>query len=506
MTDKNSNRSRRRNKGQASAPIKPKTRGLVGGCLSILSDANMAAIDTAAKTILWQTGVVGAPQKLAQKACDEGAVINQEGRLQIPPELTSKAISAFAKPLTLYGRKAGLELHLGRGQVYTGTGGAAPLVLDEDGLSYREAGIGDLYKAARLAEALEHIHFFSRPLVARDIETLRDMDIATAFTSLKGTSKHVMTSVSSAKDVEAIADICFTIAGSQEAFREKPFLSLNINHIPPPLRLAEEAVEVMAEAIKFGLPVHCNTFGQLGASSPVPLAGSLAQTCAETLAGLVMAWLVDEKAKAIFGPRPMVTDLRTGAMSGGSGEQALIMAATAQMANYYQLPNSVIAGATDAKTADAQSGFEKSLNITLAAQAGANLITQACGMHAGLMAAALESYVIDSDMAGAILRSLAPIEVSNDTLMVAAIDETAKGAGHFLGHADTYARMHSDFLYPDLACRLPVEAWTQAGAENIHTRARKKVRMILSNPPDIHIPEAIEAALRQKYSLPELDS
>ena len=80
----------------------------------------------------------------------------------------------------------------------------------------------------------------------------------------------------------------------------------------------------------------------------------------------------------------MVTDLRTGAMSGGSGEQALIMAATAQMANYYQLPNSVIAGATDAKTADAQSGFEKSLNITLAAQAGANLITQACGMHAGL--------------------------------------------------------------------------------------------------------------------------
>jgi len=66
--------------------------------------------------------------------------------------------------------------------------------------------------------------------------------------------------------------------------------------------------------------------------------------------------------------------------------------------------------------------------------------------------------------------------------------------------------MHSDFLYPDLACRLPVEAWTQAGAENIPTRARKKVKMILSNPPDIHIPEAIEAALRQKYSLPELDS
>jgi trimethylamine--corrinoid protein Co-methyltransferase len=175
------------------------------------------------------------------------------------------------------------------------------------------------------------------------------------------------------------------------------------------------------------------------------------------------------------------------------------------MANYYQLPNSVIAGATDAKTADAQSGFEKSLNITLAAQAGANLITQACGMHAGLMAAALESYVIDSEMAGAILRSLAPVEVSTDTLMLTAIDETAKGAGHFLGHADTYARMHSDFLYPELACRLPVETWTQAGAEDIHSRARKKVTAILSSPPETHIPKTIETALRQKYALPDLD-
>jgi trimethylamine:corrinoid methyltransferase-like protein len=45
----------------------------------------------------------------------------------------------------------------------------------------------------------------------------------------------------------------------------------------------------------------------------------------------------------------------------------------------------------------------------------------------------------------------------------------------------------------------------QAGAEDTHSRARKKVTAILSNPPDTHIPEAIEAALRQKYALPDLD-
>lgn len=46
------------------------------------------------------------------------------------------------------------------------------------------------------------------------------------------------------------------------------------------------------------------------------------------------------------------------------------MAAGVQMGQYYNLSNSCIAGATDSKIPDAQSGFEKALNVSLAAQAG----------------------------------------------------------------------------------------------------------------------------------------
>ena len=77
--------------------------------------------------------------------------------------------------------------------------------------------------------------------------------------------------------------------------------------------------------------------------------------------------------------------------SGGSGEQALLTAACVQMARHFDLPSSTIAGATDSKIADAQAGYEKALNVTLAAQAGCNFITQACGMQASLMAASLEA-------------------------------------------------------------------------------------------------------------------
>ena len=120
-------------------------------------------------------------------------------------------------------------------------------------------------------------------------------------------------------------------------------------------------------------------------------------------------------------------------MSGGSAEGALAMAACAQMANYYGLPNSTIAGATDSKLADAQSGYEKSLGITLAAQAGSNLVTQAAGMQGSLMGCALESYVIDNDMLGGIMRSLVGIEVSDETLALEAIDQVVHGLGQTAG-------------------------------------------------------------------------
>ena len=78
-------------------------------------------------------------------------------------------------------------------------------------------------------------------------------------------------------------------------------------------------------------------------------------------------------------------------MSGGSGKQALVMATSAQMANYNNLPNSCIARATDNKLADAQSDYEKGKTSTMAALAGSNLVTHAAGMHAGLMVVAFES-------------------------------------------------------------------------------------------------------------------
>ncbi|MDH3666982.1 MAG: trimethylamine methyltransferase family protein [Paracoccaceae bacterium] len=500
MPGKPDGRRGRRTRGGASQSA-PRLAGVEGGRYSPLDPPQIEEIDRTARQLLSEVGLSDAPSVAVDLVTARGGAVTDDLRLTIPDPLIAEALDGFRRAVILHGQVRGHELDLRGTRVHTGTGGAAPSVVDLETGRYRDATLADLYDAARLADRLSNIHFFSRSLVARDMRDTRSLDLNTAYASLAGTAKHVMTSVSEPGHLNDIAEMCFLIAGSADAFRKRPFLSLNINHVTPPLRFAPEAVEILVEAVRLGIPVHCNAFGQLGASSPVTIAGCLAQTVAETLAGMIVAWLANPEAAAIFGARPMITDLRTGAMSGGGGEQALLMAASTQMARHYGLPNSCIAGATDAKAPDAQSGFEKALSVSLAAQAGSNLITQACGMQAGLMGVAFEGYVIDNDMLGAVLRSLSPIAVDPETLSPAEIGAVARGEGHFLGQAQTLARMESDFLYPEIADRRSPDEWEAAGAPDIRASARGRAREILADHRPTHIGSETDAALRARFDI-----
>ena len=107
----------------------------------------------------------------------------------------------------------------------------------------------------------------------------------------------------------------------------------------------------------------------------------------------------------IYNFEPLISDLRTGAMTGGSGEAAVASAAAAQLLNDLGLPSAVSAGITDSKVADIQAGYEKAYTVALSAHAGASMVQLAVGMLGSIMVASSESLVIDDEMCGAILRS-----------------------------------------------------------------------------------------------------
>jgi trimethylamine--corrinoid protein Co-methyltransferase len=188
-------------------------------------------------------------------------------------------------------------------------------------------------------------------------------------------------------------------------------------------------------------------------------------------------------------------------MSAGSAELGLIVAGCAQLAAFYDLPASVAAGMTDAKVPDAQSGAEKALTATLAAQAGASLITEAAGMQASLLATSFESYVIDDDLLAAVQRAVRGIEVTDETLALDVIRDAVAGDGHFLGQPATRAAMRRDYVYPAVGDRDSPATWEAGGAWDVRERARVQVRAVLGTHYPDHVDPEVDDRIRNRFNI-----
>ena len=257
----------------------------------------------------------------------------------------------------------------------------------------------------------------------------------TCYAAISGTSKHVGSSWVQPEHVDESLAMLHRVAGDEARWRARPFVSMSSCFVVPPLRFAEDACRCLEAAVRGGMPVLLLAAGQAGATSPAALAGAVVQEVAEVLAGLVYVNALKPGHPAMLGPWPFVSDLRTGAMSGGSGEQAVLMAACAQMGRFYDLPTGIAAGMADSKLPDAQSGYEKGYTTVLAGHSGANLVYESAGMLASLLGACLESFVIDNDTLGAVNRSVRGVDIDVESLSVETMREVCtEGPNHFLGH------------------------------------------------------------------------
>ena len=501
-------RSGGRNARQAlrAAPIaeekRPVRSGMQGGQYRPLDDAGVKRIHQAALQILDEIGLADAPQSGIDAMTAAGAQLGDDGRLRFSPALVEDMLAKAGRNFPLCAQNPKYDLHPGGSRVHYGTAGAAVHVVDVEKREYRESTLADIYDAARIVETLDNVHFFQRPMVARDLETTLELDINTVYAAMAGTTKHIGASFISVENVHQVLDMLHIASGDEAAWRARPFVSNSNCFVVPPMKFATEACEVMEACIRGGMPVLLLSAGQAGATAPAAIAGTLAQAVAECLAGVVYVNSIAPGHPAIFGTWPFVSDLRTGAMSGGSGEQALITAACGQMAQFYDLPGGSAAGMADAKLPDAQSGYEKGISTVMAGLAGVNLVYESVGMHGSLMGFCLESLIIDNDMIGQGLRCVRGIEVNEDTVSIETIREVClEGPGHYLGHNQTMKLMETEYLYPTFGDRTTPKIWAELGRVDILDRAIEEKRKILDNYFPDHLKAETDVLLRSGFPI-----
>lgn len=499
---KNSARMARLEMRKTAVNKRPVHAGLIGGAYKPLSPSDLDKIHHTALEVLETIGIGDPTPEVVEIATEAGCWVDENGRLCFPKALIEDVVAGAAREYTVYSRSpAHANVHVGGYHVNYATSGEAVTIYEPKRRRFRPSTLLDLYDCGRLVDTLKNIHQFGQTVIPTELNDFYEHDLNVAYALCAATEKPCEMTFNSADNIRPAVELFDTVLGGEGRFVKRPFLSFGGCPIVSPLRFGEDNLDVLVETSKLGLINDIAIAPQAGATAPAALAGTLAQVTAEGLACLAVVNIINPGCPMTFAIWPFISDLRTGAFSGGSGEEALVMAACAQIGRFYDLPTSVAASMTDSKMPDAQSGFEKGITAVTAGLAGANRILESAGMLGSLMGCSFEALVIDNDMLGMAQRVVAGLEVNDETLSLDVMREVALGAGHYLGQPQTLARMETDYLYPDLADRSAPGIWEAEGSPDILSRAQEKAKAVLSTHYPSHIDAKTDAAIRAKFPI-----
>jgi trimethylamine--corrinoid protein Co-methyltransferase len=240
-----------------------------------------------------------------------------------------------------------------------------------------------------------------------------------------------------------------------------------------------EACRRLRYAAAKRLPVVCYPALFPGMTGPITLAGALAQSAAEILAGIVIHQAEAPGSPLISGSSVLPMDMRTVSLSYGSPEYVLVGMATVDYFSDIGVPTWIGAGCTDAHLFDAQSAAEAGANIMAAALSGTALVHNLGFLSAG-KTGSLELLVACDDMAGSARRFVAAMTVSDEHLAEAVITD-AGISGRYLNHPHTKAHVRRSMWIPSVFQRFDVGAWRRYGERSARETIRERIEELLGD-------------------------
>jgi len=470
-------------------------KGLEGGGYKPLSENAIAQIHNTSMRVFEEVGF----QVNSEKALDffRGSGAEVDGRIvKLPRGRVMELVARAPSEVTLYGRRPEHHITLGGARVYAGTGGTALHVIDMASGERRQATLHDLKQIAKLVDGLENIHFFLLPTYPNDVP-VENVDVNRFFAGLENTSKHVMGGVYTPEGIQKVTRMAEIIAGSADKLRREPFISMIICAISP-LKIDRNYGAMIVDIAEAGIPIVVPAEPLCGATSPVTLAGNLVIQNVDSLTEVCLTQLVNPGTPVIYGSVASSTDFRDLKYITGAIEMGLLNAAGAQMAQFYRLPFYATAGMSDAKTIDAQCGYESALSSLLCALAGANFIHDAAGLLDFALSVSYEKYVADNEILGMVMRAVEGIKVDEDTLAFDLIKQVGPG-GHFVSAKHTRKYMRTEHYQPTLSERDNLEEWKAKGKKDTAARARERVEEILS-APGYRLPDEVRQRILREIS------
>jgi trimethylamine--corrinoid protein Co-methyltransferase len=452
--------------------------------IEILSKDEIEKVHLTILQILEKVGIKIHNEQALNLLKNAGAEIDEKThRVNIPPYLLEECVRNAPKYVHLHGRDPKYRLKIEHDNFYTVLGSTVPNVIDPESSARVQGRKEYVAKAAKVADALPNIHIAAQFCLALDCSP-ETQDVHELEAVFMNTVKPVMAIAYSPRGADKIIQMASIIKGGMNRLRKEPLLFMYAEPTSP-LEYRKEAIDVIMKTAKLGLPLVCAPCTQAGATGPVTLSGTLAQSFAESLAGLVIAQLSNKGTPFILGIVSTIMDMRTAIMAYGAPEFSIINAASAQLAHYYNLPFFGTGGCSDSKIPDEQAVIEATSSMLMAMLTGTNLIHDV-GYIEGGATGSFEMIVILDEVFSMLNRIVRGIDVNEETLALDVIREVGPG-GHFLSHKHTLKHFSSEHWLPQLIDRKRYDAWKKEGAKDMLMRSREKLKKILSEHEPEHL-------------------
>jgi len=446
----------------------------------ILGDEQVERIHAAAMRVLSETGCEVAHARGVEVLRKAGAQVTGT-RVRIGEDLVTEALKRAPKEIVLGDGDGRPAMTLGGSRVHFGTGSDCLFVREGGTGTRRKAVLDDVRRFARIAHHLGEIDFVMSLACASDVAPERQYREQFA-AMLTETTKPIVFTVVDPAELDPILEMSIEAQGGAAAHRKAPHLVLYAEPVSP-LAHVETSVEKLLFCAEKRVPVVYAPGSMGGGTAPVTGAGSVVQSVAEILSGLVIHQFAVPGAAFVFGGAIGPFDMRTSVNVLCAPFGATWTAALVEMGKHYGLPTWSLAGCSDSKVVDAQAAIDAALMILPAALSGANLVHDVGYLESG-MTSSPEMLVISAEIIRVVARMTAGLDTSDDALAVEAIGRVGPG-GHFLTDDHTLAHFRDERFDGGLLDYRNFAAWEKGGAPTMLERATERVARLLARetPP-----------------------
>jgi trimethylamine--corrinoid protein Co-methyltransferase len=445
--------------------------------LRLLTEQDVERIIAEAYELLQDPGVRIYDHEVLDMVGQAGAEVDRSARVaRIPAAMVDQALKTVPHSFYLHDVEGWPAVHYGGDDVHFDPGSAAIYTLDYGNLHSRKPATADLVNHLRLADVLPQLNAVSTALVCADVP--REVaDMYRLYIALRLAHKPVVTGAFAIETFAPMHALLVTLAGSEQALREKPRAVFDVCPSPP-LLWSDITCRNMVDCARTGVPAELVSMPLTGATGPANLAGAVVQHAAESLSGIVIHQLAGPGAPIVWGGSPAAFDMRTGTPPMGAIETMMIDMAYAQVGKALSLPTHAYMGMSDAKIVDTQVGLESGMGALLAALGGINMISGA-GMLDFESCQSLEKLVIDNEIIAMVRRFLRGVDTSGESLGLEIIRQVGH-RGNFLVAQHTLRHFQREVYQPSpVIDRDFRQTWETKGARDAGFRAHERVHELI---------------------------